>query len=68
MYTKSTYGFEYHYVYGKNLWLYNYRTKQLIQLSNFEIAQKYFKEFDPRRGNGCAPPRGDYGATTCFSH
>lgn len=64
---KSTYGFEYRYVYGKNLWLYNYRTKQLIQLSNFEIAQKYFKEFDPRRGNGCAPPRGDYGATTCFS-
>jgi len=66
--SKFTYGFEYHYAYGNNLWLYNYRTKRLIQLSSFEIAQRYFEGFNPQSGGVCAPPCGDYGTATCFSH
>jgi hypothetical protein len=56
------------YDYHNQLWIYNYRSKQLVVLATYEIAQKYFAEHDPRQLNGCSPAREGFGAPVCFLH
>jgi len=65
--TTLVYGEENRYSYQDHLWVYNYTTKRLWQLTTFEIARTYFEGHNPQRNRVCDAAREGYGTATCFS-